>query len=254
MKIKRYKKVNKNLGFYINNFGFRQPYQLLADGTFCLAALNNKVNIANDVPKYLQGEIKLITTQCAIIEMEKLGPKLNGALIILKKYLLHKCGHEGNPITAANCLRSMVKIGNLSHYIICTQDRDLQENIRNMEGVPLMYLHSKTPVLEKPSEISMKKANEKISGVLQNNVEQIEKMKEKSGLIKEDKVKSKKRKRKGPNPLSCKKKKKPQAVQNCSLQKKVASTELEKMKRKRVRLPEHVKEELYKNKTALPNC
>lgn len=40
MKIRRYKKVNKRLGFYINNFGFRQPYQLLIDGTFCYAALN----------------------------------------------------------------------------------------------------------------------------------------------------------------------------------------------------------------------
>lgn len=40
MKIKRYKKVNRRLNFYNNNFGFRQPYQLLIDGTFCLAALN----------------------------------------------------------------------------------------------------------------------------------------------------------------------------------------------------------------------
>lgn len=40
MKIRRYKKVNKNLSFYANNFAFRQPYQILADGTFCFAALN----------------------------------------------------------------------------------------------------------------------------------------------------------------------------------------------------------------------
>lgn len=42
MKIKRYKKVNRYLNFYINNFGFRQPYQILVDGTFCLAALKVK--------------------------------------------------------------------------------------------------------------------------------------------------------------------------------------------------------------------
>jgi len=39
MKIKRYKKVQKYMNFYINNFGFRVPYQILIDATFCLAAL-----------------------------------------------------------------------------------------------------------------------------------------------------------------------------------------------------------------------
>lgn len=40
MKIKRYKKVHRYVNFYANNFGFRKPYQILVDGTFCYAALN----------------------------------------------------------------------------------------------------------------------------------------------------------------------------------------------------------------------
>ncbi|XP_030768399.1 rRNA-processing protein UTP23 homolog [Sitophilus oryzae] len=246
MKIKRYKKVNKNLGFYINTFGFRQPYQLLADGTFCFAALNNKINVVNDIPKYLQGEIKLITTQCAIMEMENLGPKLNGALIILKKYIVHKCGHEGKPVNASKCLLSMVKKGNSNHYIVCTQDRELQDKIRTVTGVPLLYLHIKTPVLEKPSEASIKKAEERISGISEPEIQRIEKLKEKCGLIKDEKVHIRKRKRKGPNPLSCKKKKKGNTEQNNSIHKKDAKSEIEKKKRKRIRLPKHVKEEIIK--------
>lgn len=39
MKAKRNKQVKKILGFYENNFGFRKPYQILVDGTFCFAAL-----------------------------------------------------------------------------------------------------------------------------------------------------------------------------------------------------------------------
>lgn len=39
MRIKRYKKAYKCLSFYINNFGFHKPFQLLIDGTFCFAAL-----------------------------------------------------------------------------------------------------------------------------------------------------------------------------------------------------------------------
>lgn len=50
MKIRRYKKVNKNINFYVNNFGFRQPYQILIDGTFCYAALN--VSIARSLTSH----------------------------------------------------------------------------------------------------------------------------------------------------------------------------------------------------------
>lgn len=39
MKIARYKKAQKTLSFYRNNFGFRTPYQILIDATFCQTAL-----------------------------------------------------------------------------------------------------------------------------------------------------------------------------------------------------------------------
>lgn len=93
------------------------------------------MNASNDLPKYLQSEIKLITTQCAILEMEKLGPKLNGALLILKNYVVHKCDHQGKPIAGSACLLSMVSKDNPSHYMVCTQDRDLQEKVRKLPGI-----------------------------------------------------------------------------------------------------------------------
>lgn len=43
MKIARLKKVQKNLAFFANNYKFREPYQVLIDGTFAFAAL--EVNI-----------------------------------------------------------------------------------------------------------------------------------------------------------------------------------------------------------------
>ncbi|KAL1512973.1 hypothetical protein ABEB36_002468 [Hypothenemus hampei] len=183
MKIRRYKKVNRNLNFFMTNFGFRKPYQLLTDGTFCLAALNNKVNIANDIPKYLQGEVKLITTSCAIVEMENLGPKLNGALAILKNYVLHKCGHENKNIPGFKCILSMVSNGNPNHYMVCTQDRDLQEKVRSLPGVPLIFLHMKTPTLEQPSEVSVKKAHDKTSNLAQSELDKLNELKEKEGLL-----------------------------------------------------------------------
>lgn len=40
MKVTREKRVKRNLKYYKNNFGFREPYQVLVDNTFITAALN----------------------------------------------------------------------------------------------------------------------------------------------------------------------------------------------------------------------
>jgi len=53
MKIKRYKKVHKILRFYSLHFGFRKPYQVLVDGTLCMTALKNKINLNEQLTKYL---------------------------------------------------------------------------------------------------------------------------------------------------------------------------------------------------------
>lgn len=39
MKHNRSKKVKKIINFFVNNYKFRKPYQILLDGTFTLAAL-----------------------------------------------------------------------------------------------------------------------------------------------------------------------------------------------------------------------
>ena len=59
--------------FFKNNYGFRVPYQLLIDGTFCLAALKEQVQLAEQLPKYFDCELKMLTTQCVFLEVEKLG-------------------------------------------------------------------------------------------------------------------------------------------------------------------------------------
>ncbi|KAM4688905.1 rRNA-processing protein UTP23 homolog [Discoglossus pictus] len=63
MKIKRQKHAKKNLSFYRYNFRIREPYQVLLDGTFCQAALRNKIQIKEQLPKYLMGEVQLCTSQ-----------------------------------------------------------------------------------------------------------------------------------------------------------------------------------------------
>lgn len=61
--------------------------------------------------------MKLLTTQCMILEIEKLAQvetKLNGALHIIKQYPVHKCGHEKNSISGAKCFNFMISNNNSS--------------------------------------------------------------------------------------------------------------------------------------------
>lgn len=63
MKITRQKHAKKHLGFFRNNFGVREPYQILLDGTFCQAALQGRIQLREQLPRYLMGETQLCTTR-----------------------------------------------------------------------------------------------------------------------------------------------------------------------------------------------
>lgn len=187
-----------------------------------------------------------MTTACIIIETDSLGPKLVGTAKVLKDFRVHKCGHEKNPLSASNCIKSICK---QSHYIIATQDRELQDQLRLKVGVPLLYLHNAAPTLEQPSEASQRIANKKTKTVLnvsQTEAERLKFLKAKEGLVQDETPRLKRRKKKGgPNPLSCKKKKPKGTNQH---QTKVKAGGVEK-KRKRIKVPKHVKEILSKNET-----
>lgn len=180
--------------------------------------------------------------------MENLGPKLHGALLILKKFIVHKCGHEGKPIAASKCFLSMIGAKNEKHYLVATQDRELQKQIRTIAGTPLLYLHSKTPVLEPPSQATIEATNNKLLGITEYEQKTLNDLKDKSGIMNEEEIKPKRKKKKGPNPLSCKKKKKT-TVENPIINKKETTTDVNKRKRKKVRIPKHVRDELLKNES-----
>lgn len=201
------------------------------------------------MPRYLQAELKFLTTQCVYMETEKLGKKVVGALIILKKFPVHKCGHEKRPISGADCLLSMVGKSNSNHYMIASQDLDLQNKLRQIPGVPLLYLHQKTPVLEHPTEVSIKSAHDANLGLGEIEKEVIQQLKTKHGIVEPEDRPKKKKKKGGPNPLSCKKKKKKMnGVQTNSINKTRNECEgINKLRRKKIKIPSHVKEELLKS-------
>jgi len=72
-KLKRHKHMKKTMLFYKNYFGFESRFQVLIDGTFCKEALKVKVDIREQLPKYLDSEVDLLTTACARAECELFG-------------------------------------------------------------------------------------------------------------------------------------------------------------------------------------
>lgn len=177
-----------------------------------------------------------------IMEADKLGPKLFHVSRKLKSMQLNKCGHEKNPLTGSECIKSLVKD---NRYIIATQDRDLQEWIRKQIGIALLYLHNVVPTLEEPSLATrnfIDRKSKKLLKVSSFEGEQLGQLKKKEGIVEDKKgpkIKHKKKKG-GPNPLSCKKKKsKELGIKNKAIDKN-------KNKKQIIKIPKHVKEEIKK--------
>lgn len=233
MKITRQKHAKKHLGFFRNNFGVREPYQILLDGTFCQAALRGRIQLRDQLPRYLMGETQLCTTRCVLKELETLGKELYGAKLIAQKCQVRNCPHFKSAVSGSECLLSMVDDGNPHHYFVATQDQNLSVKVKKNPGIPLMFIIQNTIVLDKPSPRTMAfvKAVEAGQLVSVHEKQSIKQLKEEQGLVRNPELRRRRKKKKvgGPNPLSClKKKKKAQDTKSPASEKK--------RKRKRIRI------------------
>lgn len=200
MKIKRYKRAQRLISLFRYNFGFIPPFRVLLDGTFAMAALTNKINLREQMPKYLCEEVEMCVTPCILEELKKLGSETYGALYICQQFKVEKCPHQ--PLrTASECIRHMARrMERKTKYFIATQDPGLTDALRQIPGVPILFIKYKGILIDKASVAT---------------IEAIEKPKTDLEVVKAlktevfgDDVKRKGVKRiKGPNPLSVKKKK-----------------------------------------------
>lgn len=113
----------------------------LVDGTFCQAALKGKIQIKEQLPKYLGAPVQLgqktcfdrllqsdhfssspftsthffppsslpfqVTTRCVVAELVALGPQLSGAVFIAKRFQQRVCGHKKSK-PATDCIMSLI--------------------------------------------------------------------------------------------------------------------------------------------------
>lgn len=70
MRVKRLKKASRVLNFFRYQYDYNLPYKILLDGTFCQAALQFKINLREQIPKYFASpQTELFTTNCVLNEL-----------------------------------------------------------------------------------------------------------------------------------------------------------------------------------------
>ncbi|XP_021351522.1 rRNA-processing protein UTP23 homolog [Mizuhopecten yessoensis] len=233
---KRQKRVRKLISFYKNNFGLKTPYNVLVDGTFCKSALAFKVNINDQMPRYLEGEVNIVTTECVKEECAAFGTLLYGPLKILRQFDVQHCKHK-KPVKAARCMTSVVKNSRDKQLMIATQDHELREELREKHpGVPLLFVAYNAINMESPTELSKGTADKELQARMAPSEHQMEVLKKlKVQAFGEEPVKKKFKRKgpKGPNPLSCQKSKKGEKTKAKKAKKTFLENAVNKRKRRK---------------------
>ncbi|CAJ0572912.1 unnamed protein product, partial [Mesorhabditis spiculigera] len=201
MKVKRVKRAAKILNFFKYSFKIAPPFRVLIDGTFCMAALRDKINLREQMPKYLGEETMICTTKCVLRELELLGGPVYGATAICRQFELAECPHnQAKP--ASECFAELARKmkDRPKKYIFATQDDKLRDKLRSYPGVPHLYIQYNAILLDRISEDA--------ASVDKDEIGRLRELKEKEFGVQPAIVK-KKSKQKNANSLSCKKKKAP---------------------------------------------
>ncbi|KAF2739296.1 hypothetical protein EJ04DRAFT_573279 [Polyplosphaeria fusca] len=236
MRGKRHKASKRLMQRFIQTFGFREPYQVLVDAQILQDAKRFKIDLLGRIQKLLQAEIKPLITQCSMRHLYSAIPKDEDLITQAKEYERRRCGHHelDEPLTSFECICECVDPKghntNKFRYVVASQDRKLRAHLRQIPGVPLIYIHKSVVILEPMAAESQnfRETEEKakfkagIKGARNANAGQKRKREDEdsadeavTGNVEHSpsdsrlqKTKKKQKGPKGPNPLSAKKSKK----------------------------------------------
>ncbi|KAJ3189287.1 Small subunit processome component [Gaertneriomyces sp. JEL0708] len=205
MRVKRAKNYKRHMGVYTHSFGFRQPYQVIVDGNFVAVSQKMKTPVTESLPKVLQGPCRPMTTACVLTELRSLGHDFRPAYHEASNLEIRRCPHAKHPVSATDCISSIIGEGNQHRYCVATQDTALRSALRRIAGTPLLYVSKSVLILEPPSTATEEKVQEmELQKTLPQKFE-VSVLKKPVEAVEPPIVK---KKPKAPNPLSVKKPKK----------------------------------------------
>ncbi|CAE6446715.1 hypothetical protein ACGC1H_002910 [Rhizoctonia solani] len=205
MRQKRTKAYKKLMALYSMTFGFRQPYQVLVDSTFCIEVYQHKMDPVKQLSTVLQGECKLMITQCSMVELYKLGPSAQHIVDLAKLFERRKCNHR-EAIENEPCIDSVIGETNKHRYVVASQSTDLRNKLRKIPAVPLVHINRSVMVLEPRSEATIK-AKDQSESTNMSVTESEAKVLTSTSAPTPAAPAHRRKIAKGPNPLSMKKKK-----------------------------------------------
>eukprot|EP01028_Stygiella_incarcerata_P009892 TRINITY_DN4879_c1_g1_i1.p2 TRINITY_DN4879_c1_g1~~TRINITY_DN4879_c1_g1_i1.p2 ORF type:complete len:197 (+),score=38.68 TRINITY_DN4879_c1_g1_i1:315-905(+) len=133
--------------FFQYNTSLGPPYYVLIDTNFINFTLKNKMDMVNCMMDCLFGKCIPCVTDCVLAELEKLGRKFRLALRLAKDPRFERlpCSHKGT--YADDCLVDRVTQHRV--YIVGTMDKDLKRRLREVPGVPIMYIKEHKYAIER---------------------------------------------------------------------------------------------------------
>ncbi|KIJ51311.1 hypothetical protein M422DRAFT_26729 [Sphaerobolus stellatus SS14] len=133
--------------FLSHNTALAPPYRVLIDTNFINFSLQNKIELVAGMMDCLFAKCIPCVTDCVMAELEKLGPRYRIALRVARdpRFERLRCTHEGT--YADDCLVQRVTAHKC--FIVATCDRELRRRIRQIPGVPLMYIVQRKYAIER---------------------------------------------------------------------------------------------------------
>jgi U3 small nucleolar RNA-associated protein 24 len=132
--------INPDLVKYFEiNHSLNPPYSVILDTNFINMSLRRKLEIERELVTCLCSRVNMYVTDCVIAELEKLGKVHTLALKVVKSERFKRlaCDHKGTYADA--CIIARVKIHPC--FIIATCDKELQQRLRKVPGVPILAVH-----------------------------------------------------------------------------------------------------------------
>ncbi|KAK1965581.1 hypothetical protein LY78DRAFT_670346 [Colletotrichum sublineola] len=234
MRGKRSKQYRKLMNQYSLTWGFREPYQCLVDAEMVVDCHNFKYDLLAGLERTLHGKVKPMITQCEIrkLYLRKNEPDMNKIIDFAKTLERRRCGHlpedYPEPLSTMDCMKAVVdpkgNLVNKHRYCVASQSADVRRMLREIPGVPQIYIKRSVMILEPMATESLAIRTKEEKSKFRDGIIRPEKKRKredddddghesgKEGKIPasgtQEKKSYKKKGPKGPNPLAVKKPKK----------------------------------------------
>ncbi|PVU89598.1 hypothetical protein BB561_005270 [Smittium simulii] len=209
MRVKRAKQYQKNMNVYVNNFKFREPFQVLINSDIIKTSLEAKLPLVEQLTKAV-GPVKMLISNCSLQDLRNEDGSMIGAVVLARKFERRRCSHT-TPVPGIQCIEEIIGTENINNYCVAVQDQTLRSKLRKIHGIPLFHINRSTLILE-PISTSTK---DKVKSIEQNKlsiskdeIQRLNSVSMKNEPAEQKNLIFKKfKKPKGPNPLSVKKSK-----------------------------------------------